>query len=1068
MAENTLQLPTLWSQRLMVDQNAARQLIAGERSGVIETEGEVWSCRLDDGSVLPIRRPGHERPSGTHLEITDASSTLTLETLSAEQLRWVTLDKPSSPDVVLDGLVGKFRLLVEDRNEGRAGLRIPQAGAVHAVLAYWSTESRDPATVVLPTGTGKTETMITLFAAERLDRLLIVVPTDNLRTQIAEKFETWGVLVDSGVLDPDTPRPVVGTIGHQFADRESMRRFLDACNVVVTTPTALPTEDRALAALVKPFSHLFIDEAHHVPAATWSRVRSAFSERPVVQFTATPYRVDGRRLGGRLIYSFPLGLAQRMGYFQKINYISIVELADRDRAVASAALDQLRRDREQGYDHLVMARADSIRRAEEVLLPLYEELGSEFEPKALHSKLRMPERNQRLAALRERQSRVMVCVDMFGEGFDFPELKIAALHNPQRSLGAALQFIGRFARSSPELGPATAVLARPDPGYDPKLRALYAERLQWDEVLEDLSETAVEAVRDLDEFDSGFSAPGEDELTVTSLKPKMSTVVYATECEEWRPDALEELFAPESILAGPAVNPEEKVVWIVIERRAPVRWADLRSVENLNNHLHVLHWDQERKLLYINSSDLDSLHEDLAEAVCGETAQRLVNEVPFRPLGEIDRPIPTNIGVLSVRPGGRRFSMHVGPDVFEGFSVAEEQTKVSTNIFLTGFVEGNHSTMGAARKGRIWSQRAAHSIHGWVRWAAALGPSLQDDSIDLKTLFRSFVRPRPLKERPALMPLDIGWAWSAYVGMGDATKLVIGDEVVDILDSELVLLENSTEGPIRYQVRAGSQSLDYEAVVEDEQLVHRALGAEAEVAPDGSEALALSQHLNIEGCTIWFEDEVTVEAPNLLLELVRERVPLASEQIVELDWSGVDIKRESMGPDRDQGTVQAKSAEHLIDLHDWEVVLNDDSTGEIADLVAFRREDEQLVVQLVHCKFSSEAKPGARVADLYEVCGQAHRSVHHRQHISEMIKNLIRRESNRQGKGENGFLVGDNEALLEIQDWAQYRRARLHVTIAQPGFSAGAARDRHLLLLSCVDLYVKEVAYGDFDVWCSA
>jgi superfamily II DNA or RNA helicase len=1070
MDDYALQLPRLWSQRLVVDQNTARQLLAVARYGVVETDDEVWSCRLEDGSVVPIRRPGQEQPSGTHLELIDASSALTPEMLDAKHLRWVNLDKPNSPDVVRDGLVDRFRLRVEDLEEGRSGLRVPQAGAVHAVLAYWSTRARDPATVVLPTGTGKTETMITLYASERLERLLVLVPTDNLRNQIAEKFETWGVLAENSVLDTPIPFPVVGTIAHGFSSNSNMRRFVDACNVVVATPNALPGDEKALRAITRRFSHLFIDEAHHGPAATWSRVRSSFREQPVVQFTATPYRVDGRRIGGRLIYSFPLGLAQELGYFQKINYISVVELANRDRAVAKVAVDQLRRDLEKGYDHLVMARADTIRRAEDVLLPLYEELGSEFEPQVLHSKLKAAQRASRLAALHEGDSRVMVCVDMFGEGFDFPKLKIAALHNPQRSVGAALQFIGRFARSSPRLGPATAVLARPDPGYDPELRALYAERMQWDEVLEVLSESAIDAVRDLDEFDAGFTAPGEDALTVATLRPKMSTVVYSTECNQWWPEALEELFAAEHIVAGPSINADQRVAWIVVERRSSVRWAELRSIENLDNHLHVLHWDKERKLLYINSSDLDSLHEDLAEAVCGTGVKRLRDEAPFRPLGEISRPIPTNIGVLSVRPGGRRFSMHVGPDVFEGFSVVEEQTKVSTNIFVTGFVGGDHATMGAARKGRIWSQRAAHSIYDWVQWAASLGPRLQDDTIDLGALFRSFVRPQPLKERPARMPLDIGWAWSAYVGMGESTQLIIGDAAADILDSDLALLENenSTEGPILYQVRAAGQTLDYEAVVRDEHLVHRALGAEAEVAPHHAENIPLSQYLNAEGCTIWFEEEVTVEGPNLLLEIVRDRTPLAGDQLVAVDWTGIDIGRESMGRDRDQGTVQAKCAARLMDLHAWDIVLDDDGTGEVADLVALKREDGELFIHLVHCKYSSNPVPGARVEDLYEVCGQAQRSTHHRQHVNEMLRNLVRRETNRQKKGRNGFLVGDSETLLDIRDWAQYRRSRLHVTIAQPGLSIEAAEERHLLLLSSVDVYVKEVAYGDFDVWCSA
>ena len=95
-----------------------------------------------------------------------------------------------------------------------------------------------------------------------------------------------------------------------------------------------------------------------------------------------------------------------------------------------------------------------------------------------------------------------------------------------------------------------AIVARPDPGYDRRLRALYAERMQWDEVLQVLSETAVDAVRDLDEFDAGFTGPGADELSVSSLRPKMSTVVYDTTCEEWNPHTLAELFNPEDVLAG--------------------------------------------------------------------------------------------------------------------------------------------------------------------------------------------------------------------------------------------------------------------------------------------------------------------------------------------------------------------------------------------------------------------------------------------------------------------------------------------------------------------------------------
>ena len=85
------------------------------------------------------------------------------------------------------------------------------------------------------------------------------------------------------------------------------------------------------------------------------------------------------------------------------------------------------------------------------------------------------------------------------------------------------------------------------------------------------------------------------------------------------------------------------------------------------------------------------------------------------------------------------------------------------------------------------------------------------------------------------MPLDIGWTWSAYVGMGEAVRFVADGVSVDLMDAELVLRDRSVDGPIRYQIRAGDFSLDYEAVVEDEQLVHRPLGAEGRIEGDGGE-----------------------------------------------------------------------------------------------------------------------------------------------------------------------------------------------------------------------------------------
>lgn len=215
------------------------------------------------------------------------------------------------------------------------GLRSPQLGAVHAVLGYWTTGRTTPATVVMPTGTGKTETMLALLVAGRPQKLLVLVPSDALRAQVSSKFETLGVLQKLGIVASSALRPVVGQIQHGFTAASTAASFADACNVIVTTPNALDAcQDEARQALLNMCSHLFVDEAHHVAARTWTSIRSHFDDKRVVQFTATPFREDGKHLQGHILYSFPLRQAQAQGYFSTIDYTGIIDFGDIDRALA--------------------------------------------------------------------------------------------------------------------------------------------------------------------------------------------------------------------------------------------------------------------------------------------------------------------------------------------------------------------------------------------------------------------------------------------------------------------------------------------------------------------------------------------------------------------------------------------------------------------------------------------------------------------------------------------------------------------------------------------------------------
>jgi superfamily II DNA or RNA helicase len=89
---------------------------------------------------------------------------------------------------------------------------------------------------------------------------------------------------------------------------------------------------------------------------------------------------------------------------------------------------------------------------------------------------------------------------MFGEGFDLPTLKIAALHSVHKSLGVTLQFIGRFARTGAGVGSATFVANTAEDGVPEALESLYREDADWNFLLADLSYDAIDPQAKLSEL----------------------------------------------------------------------------------------------------------------------------------------------------------------------------------------------------------------------------------------------------------------------------------------------------------------------------------------------------------------------------------------------------------------------------------------------------------------------------------------------------------------------------------------------------------------------------------------
>ena len=84
-------------------------------------------------------------------------------------------------------------------SDEKHGLRSPQIGALHSIMSHLECGEDENGIIVMPTGTGKTETMLSFMVAHQCIRTLVVVPSDALRSQIAKKYRTLGILKNIGV-----------------------------------------------------------------------------------------------------------------------------------------------------------------------------------------------------------------------------------------------------------------------------------------------------------------------------------------------------------------------------------------------------------------------------------------------------------------------------------------------------------------------------------------------------------------------------------------------------------------------------------------------------------------------------------------------------------------------------------------------------------------------------------------------------------------------------------------------------------------------------------------------------
>jgi hypothetical protein len=246
--------------------------------------------------------------------------------------------------------------------------------------------------------------------------------------------------------------------------------------------------------------------------------------------------------------------------------------------------------------------------------------------------------------------------------------------------------------------------------------------------------------------------------------------------------------------------------------------------------------------------------------------------------------------------------MHVGADVLEGFGPSAAQ-KAKTNIFAHGYNNNSHVSFGASRKGRIWSHRIAHTLLDWVTWAREVGTLLSDESIDLASVMDGFIVPKAATERPDLVPLGIEWPHDLVASLSESRQIECGGVSHPLIDLDLDLMTWSAQGSIMFRVRSTDWDLEYKMDFGTNGPEIVATGSDAQISY-GRTTESLTEFMNKVGLTVYFEQEALLSPDGYIIQPNRSRPLYLQSDLEEVDWTGIDIRKESQGSERDADSVQ--------------------------------------------------------------------------------------------------------------------------------------------------------------------
>ncbi len=527
----------------------------------------------------------------------------------------------------------------------------------------------------------------------------------------------------------------------------------------------------------------------------------------------------------------------------------------------------------------------------------------------------------------------------------------------------------------------------------------------------------------------------------------------------------------------PILNEAERMLVVIAARRQGVPWTDISTVDGVTWGLCIAIWDQGKSLLYIHGSANNGNYSDFAKALCGENVELIKAPEVFRVFAGINRLMLTNVGLDEQLGRQIRYTGRMGPDV--GALLADTTLATTTKAVLAGvgFENGGPASIGAGKRGRVWSNLRLR-VDQFAAWCKNIGSKIDDPNVDPEQVLRGTLIPTQIESRPAAVPVGVDWPVELLDHVESATTISFETTINQQLTNvSIELRDYSDNGPIVLKV-----SCDQREVQVRLNFVGRGKNADFAFVYEGDARATIKRGTEYDLCeflteyppTIWFADGARLDG-NILVQLSTDATLYSRDRLVALDWSNIDLAKESQREERRPDSVQFRMIEHVKVEARHEILMDDDGKGEAADIVGISLDSQTLprliTVDLYHCKYSSAPAPGSRIGDMYEVCGQAQRSVlwlHNKERRTDLFAHLLKREALRTESGRaTRFEVGTVERLIQIRDLSRTCKVTVRVFIVQPGLSKTQAADHQLAVLGVTEKFLQETYQVPLQVYCS-